>query len=65
MVATDLDHVFVIRLEWEEDGPVSDWRARITYVNSRQRFYASGVDEAFGIIRSLLSVAASDDGEMS
>jgi len=68
MVATDLDQVLVIRF-WQERETKemfpSDWRARITYVNSGQQFYASGIEEALAVVRSLLAVAIRKNGEAS
>jgi hypothetical protein len=58
MLDSDEDQVVVIRL-WRErevaesSGP-QRWRARITYVNSGQQFHASGVDDAFAVVRYLL-----------
>jgi len=58
MLASNDDQVLVIRFWWEREvaelsGP-RRWRARITYVNSGQQFYASGVDDAFAVVRYLL-----------
>jgi hypothetical protein len=67
MIGTDLDQVLVIRFWQEQEAqemqPPS-WRARITYVNSGQQFYASSIEEAFAVVRSLL-VAMQKEGEVS
>ncbi len=58
MLAFDDDQVLVIRFwrehELAESSSPRRWRARITYVNSGQHFYASGIDDAFAVARSLL-----------
>lgn len=65
MAANDNDQVVVIRFwqEWEVKDLLAGWRARITHVNSGHLFYASGIDEAFAVVRSLL--LAAKDGEPS
>jgi hypothetical protein len=63
------DQVLVIRFWHEWDGrelpSLAHWRARITYVNSGQLFYTSGVDDAFATVRSLLLSAQRWEGEPS
>ncbi|MBR1147542.1 hypothetical protein [Bradyrhizobium sp. AUGA SZCCT0431] len=59
MLASNDDEVFVIRL-WQERevaelSPSPHWRARISYVNNGQHFYASSIDNAFAVVRFLLS----------
>ncbi|MGX0966076.1 hypothetical protein AB7M63_006525 [Bradyrhizobium japonicum] len=58
MLASNDDEVFVLRL-WQERGtlesPSSHWRGRISYVNTGQQFYASGIEDALAIVRLLLS----------
>jgi hypothetical protein len=69
MIANDDDQVLVIRF-WQEreikelQSPTR-WRARITYVNSGQLFYASGINDTFAVVRSLLFAAQRRDGEPS
>lgn len=69
MIANDNDQVLVIRFWQEREVKASEslagWRARITYVNNGQLFYASGIDDAFAVARSLLLAAQRQDGELS
>jgi hypothetical protein len=69
MIANDNDQVLVIRFwqerEVKELQSLAGWRARITYVNSGQLFYASGMDDAFAVVRSVLLAAQRQDGEPS
>jgi hypothetical protein len=69
MIANDNDQVLVIRFwqerEVKELRSLARWRARITYVNSGQLFYASGIDDAFAVVKSLLLAAQRRDGEPS
>lgn len=69
MIATDNDQVLVIRFwqerEVKEQQSLARWRARITYVNSGQLFYASGIDDVFAVVRSLLASAQRRDEETS
>jgi hypothetical protein len=69
MIANDNDQVLVIRF-WQEREvkglqSLAGWRARISYVNSGQVFYAPGIDDAFAVVRSLLLGAQRRDGEPS
>jgi hypothetical protein len=58
MLASDDDQVIVVRFWSEEETadtqPSRHWRARITYVNTGQQFYAPSVDGAFAVISSLI-----------
>jgi len=69
MIASYDDQVVVIRFwherEVEKLQLLAGWRARITHVNSGQLFYASGIDDAFAVVRSLLLAAQRRDGEPS
>lgn len=69
MIADDNDQVLVIRFWQEREAKdlqlLARWRARITYVNSGQLFYAAGIDDAFALVRSLLLAAQAPDGEPS
>jgi len=67
MIGNEDDRVVVIRFWQERDPNVvrSNWRARITYVNSGVQFYASGIDEAFTLVRSLLLSAQPKEGGAS
>jgi hypothetical protein len=57
-LSTKVDQVFIMRL-WQELGAENGsdpdhWRAHIRHVNSRQQFYAVGLEKTFNIIRSIL-----------
>ena len=58
--SASVDQVFVLRF-WREphDGDQVDagWRVRISYVNSRQRLHAQGLDRAFEIVRQALETS--------
>ena len=51
------DQVFVLRF-WREthdhDQSHASWRVKISYVNSRRRLHAQGLDRAFEILRHTL-----------
>jgi hypothetical protein len=57
-----IDYVFVLRFWRESAGDklnTGRWRARISEVNTKRQFHAKGIDNAFGVVRALLS----SDGE--
>ena len=60
------DEVFVLRC-WREapttEAIDSDWRVRLTRVNTRDRIHVSGIESAFALIRQFLAEAAGTKGD--
>jgi len=59
------DQIFVLRC-WREaptTGPIdSDWRVRLSYVNTRERIHVFGIESAFELIRQYLAKAVGTKG---